>query len=237
MNCKNCGVKYYGNFCPKCGRPTPTKSPDYCKCQTVSMSLLIAGIFGIIISVGPLSCLRLIRGDIHVGQAIVGSDDMLRLSVVNLDVSGIAWFLIPLFYVSLILLVAASIVALLKNVAVKNILASLSLIITAILGIALKSPIEFFIFLNVGMLIFMMLFLIELNQSVWNICWGVALPFIFIGNLFSLIAHRKVLMGSVTLAYVSFCNIFMMLLWCIPCVVHLITLFQLKANLARYVKK
>lgn len=239
MNCQNCGAEYNGNFCPKCGRKAQYTMPAYLdkqprNCtningQIVSMFLVIAGLLGIVIFVSPLSSVRITIGQITFSEAIIVSSSLLE-STANHGYS----FFMPLFYVSLALLVAAAIINLLKRATTKNILALISLIITAPLGIVIQSPVRCFIVLNVGLLIFMLLLFIEPNQRIWNSCWAIALPIIFAGNLFLLIAHIAIPYGDVTLVTISIVNVFMLLLWCIPCIVNIVTLFRLKANERRW---
>lgn len=239
MNCLNCGAEYNGNFCPKCGRPAQLKSSTYYTGQIISMFLMIAGLFGIVLSIGPLSSVRVIKAQITLGQGIIVSPLSLFEAIPKCDISAIAWFLIPLFYFSLVLLIAASIFFLLKRTTVKNILASVSLIITTILGIVIQSPIYFFIALNVGLLAFMLLLLIEPNHHTWNICWTITLPILFLGNIILLVIRPflvdELWNGGVERSFVlSIFNVFMLLLWCIPCIVNLVTLFRLKGNERRW---
>lgn len=243
MNCQNCGAEYNGNFCPKCGRPTQTKSPTYYTGQIVSMFLVIASLFGMVISVGPVSSVLLMNGVISVQEAIITNPLALSEFIPNHDMNKIALFLIPIFYISLVLLITASIFSVLKRITVKNVLASLSLIITVVImmfanianNVVGAGSVTTFIILNVGLLIFMLLLLIESNQRIWNSCWAIALPIIFVGNLIPLIAHLRIPYDNINaFMKISILNVFMLLLWCIPCIVNLVTLFRLKGNERRW---
>ena len=247
MRCQNCGQEMIGNFCTKCGQPAQeiqTKSPSYYTGQIISMFLVIAGLFGIVLSISPLSSVRVMNGQITPVQAIIANPLALLKTIPDKDMSKIAWFLIPLFYFSLVLLIAASIFSLLKRISVKNILASVSFIFTVLLGVFVQSPVYYFVFLNIGLLIFMLLLLIESHQHKLNICWAITLP-IFLGNKILLIVRLFIVavsdaMGKVLAMPVlvfSVLNVFMLLLWCIPCIVNIMTLFRLKGNPTRYTEK
>lgn len=233
MNCKNCGATYNGNFCPKCGRPAQAKSPTYYTGQIVSMFLMIAGLFGMVVSIGSVSAVHVMSGQISLSEAIVTSSSILYKAIGEKNMSQINFLLIPLFYISLLLLITASIFFLLKKIAIKNILASVAVIITSVLSVVIQSPINFFIALNVGLLIFMLLSLIEPNQHIWNSCWAITLPIIFVGNLLPLVVHQRIPYGD-ALVKISLLHIFMLLLWCIPCIVNLVTLFRLKRQSNTY---
>ena len=201
--------------------------------KIVSYSFMIASVLFLFLSIGVVTSVDVMEGEIPVQEAFIGNKTTID-SIANYNMRGLPHGLTNLFYISLILMLASSIVSFSKTSKVKSSITIIFSIGLNIYGFVAHNYIVFLMCFNVFLLLYILLGSFDKNSKVY-ICSGVVSFLLFLFNCIGLLNHFFLELDSIhydvfvnKLVCISKVNLVSLILWMIPCFMLLIGVFVKK---------